>query len=476
MERNHLKKASASLLLKKNIGRLVAALTFGSILSIANSQAQTQSPVLRDTTNVAPTPPKPAPKRELKVNLNEDGTNYFRFTFLNQTWLQFNESNPGSTVAGEAKDNTFDIGLRRTRIQAYGQLTDRVFFYAQFGQNNFNHLSARKSGNLFFHDLTGEYALVKNKLSLGAGLTGWSGLGRYASPSAGSILTLDAPLVQQATNDVNDLFLRKLSLYAKGKLGKFDYRIALSDPFVMQTAATIPTLGPHSNFSTKAPKKQAQGYFMYQFIDQESNLVAYTTGSYLGTKRVFNLGAGFVTQPQAMWHTEGTDTISTTMNLFAVDAFYDVPINKEKGTALTVYAAYLNYDFGKNYTRLSGPLNPANGTNAAGSFNGSGNNAPVYGTGSTYLLQAGYLLPKDLLGPDKATLQPYAQIQYSNYERLADPMVLYNVGINWLVKGHNSKISLDYQNRPIFNTNAVGELKETNRRGQVVLQYQIFFQ
>jgi hypothetical protein len=293
---------------------------------------------------------------------------------------------------------------------------------------------------------------------------------------------MDAPLVEQATNDVNDLFLRKLSVYAKGKLGKVDYRIALSDPFILQTAVSVPGApGVNSNFSLKPPRKQVQGYFMYQFLDQEANLTPYATGSYPGTKQVFNIGAGFITQPEAMSRLSdnGTDPIYTTMNLFAADIFYDTPLNKDKGTTLTLYAAYLNYDFGKYYIRLSGPKNPANGTvSGQASFNGAGNNVPLYGTGNTFLIQAGYLLAKDLFGADHGSLQPYAQLQYSDYERLADPMELYNLGINWLVKGHNSKLSLEYQNRPIYTSVANDAQKPTlaTRRGQVVLQYQIYFQ
>jgi hypothetical protein len=68
---------------------------------------------------------KPAPeKNELKYNLNESGTHYFKATFLNQTWLRYNQSNPGTIVMSEPADQTFDIGLRRTRIQLFGQITD----------------------------------------------------------------------------------------------------------------------------------------------------------------------------------------------------------------------------------------------------------------------------------------------------------------------------------------------------------------
>lgn len=47
----------------------------------------------------------------------------------------------------------------------------------------------------------------------------------------------------------------------------------------------------------------------------------------------------------------------TAMNLYAADLFYDTPLDKDKGTALTLYAAYLNYDFGNYCIRMSGPLN-----------------------------------------------------------------------------------------------------------------------
>src|SRR5688572_20643500 len=102
----------------------------------------------------APTAP------ELKFKLNDDGSRYLKWTFLNQVWLRYNESNPGTTVLGERAPETFDIGLRRTRIQFFGQLTEHVFFYTQFGQNNFNFLS-QNAGNrklqVFFHDALGEY-------------------------------------------------------------------------------------------------------------------------------------------------------------------------------------------------------------------------------------------------------------------------------------------------------------------------------
>ena len=74
----------------------------------------------------------------LKWKLNEDGSRYFQMTFLNQTWLRYNQYNDGTTVESALKKDGFDIGLRRTRIQMFGQISDRTFLYFQFGQNNFN--------------------------------------------------------------------------------------------------------------------------------------------------------------------------------------------------------------------------------------------------------------------------------------------------------------------------------------------------
>src|ERR1044072_1181751 len=128
-----------------------------------------------------------------KLWLNEDGSNYFKLTLTSQVWIRNTDMNPGTTINGFAKDNFTDIGIRRARMQAYGQIADRVFIYAQVGMNNFNYSADRKAG-FFIHDITGEYEVARKHLSLGAGLTAWNGLVRYAAPSVGSIMGIDAPL------------------------------------------------------------------------------------------------------------------------------------------------------------------------------------------------------------------------------------------------------------------------------------------
>ncbi len=433
-------------------------------------------------------PKATADKNELKYNLNESGSHFFRVTFLNQTWLRFNQSNPGTTVVQEEKSNTFDIGLRRTRIQMFGQLSDHVFLYFQFGMNNFNYLNggfspaapSNRKIQAFFHDAVAEYVVFKNKdyLKIGGGLTIVNGLSRFSQPSVSSIMSMDVPVFAQATVDQTDEFSRKLSLYARGQVGPIDYRIALSDPFPIQTSGSaIPAYGPNAIFALKGHQKQIEGLILYQFFDKESNQTpGYMTGTYLGTKKIFNLEAGFITQKNAMVHVPAPgDTVYQTMNLWSVASFLDMPINRQTGTALNAYLGYFHTDYGTNYLRFNGIMNPASGIAVApGGLGGTQGNAfPMFGTGSVVYSQFGYLMKRDLFGPGNGTLMPYVHAQIANYQRVTQTLGVYNIGINYLIKGHSGKLTLDYQNRPYYETSG-SQITPSGRRGQVVLQYQVF--
>jgi hypothetical protein len=425
---------------------------------------------------------KPKEITELKLNLNEDGSHYLKATFLNQVWLRYNESNPGTLLINQPASQTFDIGLRRTRFQMYGQLTDRVFVYFQFGQNNFNSLS-QNSGNrkvqAFFHDALGEYRVSKGseKLILGGGLTIANGLSRFSQPSIGTIATMDVPIFAQATVDQIDQFSRKLSVYARGQLGKFDYRVILSDPFPLATnGQALPALTSNATFAQEGHHKQYQGFFMWNFFDKESHVTPYMTGTYLGKKKVLNLEAGVIAQKNA---TETSADAGITkefhnMTLWSVAAFYDAPVNIEKGTALNAYLGYFDYEYGPGYLRYNGIMNPASSVQAGYPAASQGNAFPMFGSGNVFYAQVGYLMKKDLLGDGNGTMMPYVSMQSAKYHRLDKQMNVVDVGVNWLIKGHGSKITLDYQSRPTYEQQG-GELVSSARRSQVVVQYQITF-
>lgn len=423
-----------------------------------------------------------------KWNLNGDGSQYLKFGFLNQAQLRYEQNNPGSLIQGQPANDSTDIGLRRTRLVLQGQITDRVYFYTQYGMNNFNFLSQMDNNRhiaAYFHDAFGELRLTQgHQMTIGGGLGMFNGLSRFSAPSVSTILTLDVPLAAQYDTERTSLFNRHLGVYLRGQVSKFRYIVAANDSFPITTdgitgdGAISPSI---SNFAQIGHKKQYTGMFYWNFWDTEPNTNPYMQGTYLGKKSILNLEAGFVTQKAAMWTgTSAANAQFHDMTHWSVAMFLDAPVDKVKETAISAYAGYFNFNYGQNYLRYNGNgQNSANGAGAgiSGGGNGGafGNTYPMFGTGDMVYAQIGYLLPKDLLGGNNGQLQPYASITSAQWQAVHDRMNVFNAGFNWLIKGHNSKITFDYQNRPIFNLNASNELVKTSSRGQFVVQYQIAF-
>ncbi len=374
----------------------------------------------------------------------------------------------------------------------YGQVTDRVFIYTQFGMNNFNKASAfpgyNQSGTpsnrkiaAFFHDALGEYEVWRKNdrfVRFGGGLTVVSGLSRFTQPSVGSIMTMDVPVFAQATVDQIDQFDRKLTLYSRGQIGKVNYRVGVADPFPVETNGNVPpAIGENSVFAGKRHSKSYQGMLIYNFWDTEDNTVpGYMTGTYLGKKRVLNLEAGVISQKNATWRTDGADTLYNNMLLWSVASFLDMPLKKGDGSALSAYLGFYGTEYGKGYLRFNGIMNPATGTGKPleGATGTHGNAFPMFGNGNVLYGQAGFRFRDDLLG-EKGTLMPYASIQHASYDRIKEGMNVWNMGVNWLIKGHNGKVTINYENRPVYvnDSSVLNILTKSGHRGAVVMQYQI---
>jgi hypothetical protein len=437
-----------------------------------------------------------APSKSLKIKLNSDGSHFFQVTFLNQVWIRYNENNPGTTRFSKTEPTTFDIGLRRTRIQMFGQITDRAFLYFQFGQNNFNsthNYTGNRKIAAFFHDALCEYRLSrKDQLKLGAGLTIANGLSRFSQPSVSTIMTLDVPVFLQYSVDIIDQFDRRLAVYARGQIGKFDYRVYLSNPFpVSSNGNPPPPLSFNANFVNTASLPGGRGpgiqnqigtYLAYNFFENEGHLTPYMNGTYLGTKKVWNVAVGAVHQSDATWNLQHTDqigsfdTVYNDLKLLSFETFVDLPLNREKRSALNFFAGYFNTDYGKNYLRYNGSLNPGTGSSASNLLqsNAFGNTFPMFGSGQVLYVQGGLLLPKNLLSPSAGQLMTYFSLQNAWYSVLNNQrMTVVGLGINWLLDDHRTKLSLEFQNRPTYFLNLNDEVQEGVRKSSVTLQFQI---
>lgn len=430
----------------------------------------------------------------LKINLNPNGDKYVRFILWDQFWIRNSDMNPGSMVGGEPTENTWNLGNRRLRALAYAQITKRYMILTHFGINNQTFINGGAPGTsgtgsygngkkpqLFFHDAWNEYAAVlpgeagKFSLTLGAGLHYYMGLSRMTMGSTLNFLTIDSPIFSWPLIDNSDQFARQMGIFAKGKYGKFEYRMSLNKPFATDLTPTN-TLNPDNAVAVDNngnPSWSKAGYFEYQFLDEESNLLPYKVGSYLGTKKVLNLGAGFYHQKEGTRTSVNSNIEKHDITLFSADAFADIPLGNAKNKmAVSAYAGYFNYQFGPNYIRNLGIMNiAANDPNFAGqrAIAGPGNLQPMIGTGDIIYAQAGLLLPSQAEKP-KIRIQPFAAYTHKNFDAYEKSSSQFDVGANWFLDGHHAKVTTQYSTRPVYKS----ATESPTSKGEFIIQLQIY--
>ena len=376
----------------------------------------------------------------MKFNLNDDGSKYLRVISWAQIWGQYNSDRPLDANGNEQAD--LDFSVRRARVLMYAQINKDFLILTHFGLNSLNADSMSPTGKgegsqLFLHDVWAQYSLGKDH-ALGGGLHYWNGISRLNNQSTLNIMTLDNQRQAWATLGLSDQFARHIGIYAKGAFGKFQYRVAINSASTSNLqAATVPVSGGAATYTgtrllgSKEAGKTYSGYFEYGFLDAESNFLPYKVGTYLGTKKVFNVGAGFFSHPNGAVIANGSGILSgEDVSVFGLDAFYDVPVGTQ-GAALTAYALYQNSDYGKNY-RL--------GT--------------TYETGSMIHGHLGYVIP----GKSKTRFQPYISYDDRKIDALNDNAIQLGIGANAFFSGHHSKLTLEYQTLKYATNKAVNTI------------------
>ncbi len=361
----------------------------------------------------------------IKLKLNEDGSKYIRFI----SWAQVQGVYNNDVAEDESHTN---FNLRRARILSYAQITDKFLILTHFGLNNLNNSTLEPLGKgdgaeLFFHDVWAQYQVAKNH-TVGGGLHYFNGISRLNNQSTLNMLTLDNNRQSWATLGLSDQFARHIGVFAKGKFGKLQYRVAINDAIKNGLDERTPENGGSAVYGganllgTKDAGKTFAGYFEYNLLDQESNFLPFKVGTYLGTKRVFNIGAGFFSHPNGSVIADTNGNLKgDDVSIFAVDAFYDAPLS-ENGSAITAYATYQNNDYGKDYLYSA------------------------YGTGDMIYGHVGYLIPGSKTKP---RIQPYVSYANRNYDAISDNGSTFSIGSNLYLSGHNSKLTLEYKNEKL---------------------------
>lgn len=382
-----------------------------------------------------------------------------------QFWLRYTELNPGSVVEDKERTTFWDISIRRYRLRLHGNATEKLRYTLELGNNDLN-VTKRDQQLPQLLDAYVDYQWHRHH-GLGFGKQAWVGPARYAAPATMQALAYDIDFVAAPLVNVHDDILRRLGLYARGRFNKLDYRVSLAKPSRWNNSDN-PGIGAQAAFSDRRPAYQTFAYVKYQFLEEESQLSPYLPGTYLGKKNILNLGIGFLYQPNTSWSLQSTDTVYHAAASIAADVFWEHPLPRKK--AVTAYASYIRHQFGPDFMRYMGANNPATASLATDWVNGRGNNAPVIGTGELLYLQLGYLQPVN----NTQHIQAYGSLELARFDALHDPVILYNTGVSYLLNSHRSKITLGYQNRPLFRQTE-HLIKAEKRKAMLVMQYQLLF-
>ena len=358
--------------------------------------------------------------RPLTFKLDESGKKYIRFIMWHQIWLTTNNLS--------ADNSNFQLtpSIRRSRILAFAQVSPRFLILTHFGLNSLNPSNLTSLGNngdgpqFFLHGAWGEFK-INDWMYAGGGLHYWKGLTRLANQSTLNFMTLDQsrPFTAWHSLGITDQFARHMGVYIKGQKGNFDYRLAWNSPIrnnigagrdygTKDSGLTYNGVINSDSDGNPTGNNIYEGYFRYNFWDSESTKLPYQVGTYLGSKKIFGIGAGFFLHPNGMYNdsTGGHSNVSH----YAVDAFLDMPTDKG---ALNAYAALTSFNYGSNYV------------------------SRWAGTGTAIYAQLGYYL-KDV------KLMPYIAYNLGDYEGLDEKITATDIGVNYFINGHHAKLTLEY--------------------------------
>lgn len=361
--------------------------------------------------------------KPLKINLDDSGSKYLRFILWHQMWATT------SNLANEGAKLQLTPSIRRSRVLAFAQVSPRFLILTHFGLNGLTPGNLTTLGNngdapqLFLHGAWTEFKVSKdNSLYIGAGLHYWNGLSRLSSASTLNFMTLDQPRPFSPWHSLGygDQFARHLGVYAKGEFGKLDYRVSINSPsraalnggnsYAERSSISYNGVNVADENNEPTGNGVYQGYFRYNLWDAESSKLPYNVGTYLGTKKVFALGAGFYLHPNGAYDNAADAQEHVNIGHFAVDAYLDMPT---KDGCINAYASLMNFNYGDNYV---------------GRWSGTG--TALYG-------QFGYFV-KSL------KIMPYLAYQVGNYEGFDENLSSVNAGVNYFINGHHAKLTLEY--------------------------------
>lgn len=427
---------------------------------------------------------------ELKINLNSKGDKWLKLGISSQIWMRSIDNNPGTLANGVPQEQTYDAGIRRMRLIIQSQVTPFYSVFLQMGVNNQSFISgggtgtgnngAGKKAPFFFHDAYNEFAIIprndfqtgkpnKNNLYLGAGLHSWNGVSRLTNASTTKMLAGDIPVFNFPTIEIADQFSRQFGIFVHGEFDRINYRFSVNKPFATNLK---PAVGDVAVDNNQSGKLSYSGYAFYQFFNKEATVTSFLPGNNLAVKKVLNFGTGFYSSKDATQSQPSENVFeSHHANVFGADIYSELPVgNKNKEMGLTLYSVFYNYNYGPNYLRVSGLMNPGTPDpqfTGQKALEGAGNNRILMGTGNIWFSQVGFVLPKF---SKILKVQPFFNYALKDMKALNQSGSYYDVGANFYLYGQNARIVVQYSSRPLYDL-----VSKTifDRKGEFLLSFQI---
>ena len=319
--------------------------------------------------------------------------------FWTQTWYQYMEN-------GKNNKDLNDFMIRRAYLYVKGQPTDYLSFFThiavdRLGQDGLDNPSLGLGSGLTFRDLWVALHLSES-INIQVGRMYVPLTRNFGTTSTKTLLTTDLTFLQGGGRG---------TIFYAGKVGRDDGVTLWGNPFEGRFQYRLMVSEGMEDNSNPNDNLRLIGRMAVNLLEPEKEW--FNQGTYLGRKKVLSLGFGIDHQSGLTLNDKtGQDNL-----VWTVDAFFDHPVAAD---AITVESAYI---------RIWNNTQPQSFSQMA-----AGDNAGLF------YLQAGYYL-SSLIGV--GNFQPYLRYETATVDQKRDTH-FFSGGLNYYIKGHNGKISLDY--------------------------------
>jgi hypothetical protein len=389
------------------VGVLVAILLF---VTGRAASAQTE-PAGQTEPAKQPEPAKqaePALTKEDVAEQIENSLSSIKLSYALQLYGQWRDTGSGPNGTSD----TSDIYFKRNRLMMSGQMNDIYGFYSAIQFQGDERIfpetvsnTPQKNFDIIDTFVTADYA---DAFRLRAGLTK-DPLIREDNESCFEPLSVDRSLfVYTDLPRLNRDF--GLVLWGNSFNALFQYRLAAMKG------------NDDANDPKSSLRYTARAHF--SLLDPEFSLTY--KGTYLGTKKVLTIGAGYQYEPDAVYGNVTGKDMAKNYKAYTYDVFFEYPTHI--GT-FTVSGAYLKEDFDGAY---KGPDPDPRSVGLNGEKNG-------------WYSKVGYLLPQKI-GPGNLQLfGRYEKWRFAQLNGVYGQEIKWSaLGLNYLLKGQDLRLTLEY--------------------------------